>query len=268
VKWTGGKRRLAPTIAGLAPPHHRYVEPFLGGAAVLYLLARPGSIGADAYPPLMDLWRLVQREPARVVAHYRHAWSDLQSRGPSAYYDIRDRFNRDGDPLDLNFLLRTCVNGIVRFNRDGRFNNSLHVSRPGIHPDRFARIADAWSGRLQGVELRTADYRATLAEARRGDFVYLDPPYAGTQQRYAAAGDGGPFHPPALFEALDDLNRRRIAWALSYDGQRAGRDLSGVMPVPRDLYARRLLLIAGHSPVAKVLNGPLEVVEESLYLSE
>ena len=274
IKWTGSKRSQARAIAALLPPHRRYFEPFLGGGALLYLAARPGSVAGDLYAPLVRFWRLVQRDPAAVVADYDRKWTRLQSELdglppgappphgglPRTFYEARDRFNESHDPLDLSFLMRTCVNGIVRFNERGEFNNSFHVSRRGMQPGRFARAVQAWHGVLKGVELVLQDYAETVAAAREGDLVYLDPPYAGNRQRYVADLDLERF-----FGVLDDLNSRQVRWVLSFDGRRGERDLTH--DVPDGLYTRRQYLTSGNSAVNKVLNGPLERVDESLYLN-
>jgi DNA adenine methylase len=260
VKWTGGKRSQAARIAALAPRHTRYLEPFLGGGAVLWFLARPGSVAGDDYRPLVDLWRLVAVDPGAVVEAYRGSWRALQADLPGHFYVVRERFNRAPNPTDLGFLLRTCVNGIVRFNEAGEFNNSFHLSRRGMHPDRFAGIVDRWHRRLAGVDLRCADFEETIADAGPGDFVYLDPPYLETRQRYQT----GP-EPARLFAALHTLNRSGARWALSYDGRRGQREYA--QAVPRKLFRRRISLASGLSAVGKVLNDSLEGVEEALYLS-
>jgi len=260
IKWSGSKRTQARAIAGHLPTDGRYFEPFLGGGAVLFLMAGEGSVAGDVYPPLVELWRTVQRTPRALVDHYAHNWRALQRDLPDHFYVVRDRFNRTADPLDLAFLMRTCVNGIARFNDRGEFNNSFHLSRPGMHPDRLERAVEAWHDVLRPVEFVCGDHAATVAAARRGDVVYLDPPYAGTRQRYSEELDL-----ERLFATCDDLNRRGVRWALSFDGRRGQRDLSH--PVPESLFRRHLLLPSGHSPVGRVLEGTLQAVQESLYLS-
>lgn len=274
IKWTGSKRSQAPAIAAQMPEYRRYFEPFLGGGALLFLAAVPGSVAGDIYEPLVQLWKLVQRDPETLVADYRKQWQNLQQELrsidrasvrrrdglPRYYYRVRDRFNERPGPLDLNFLMRTCVNGIVRFNDDGRFNNSFHLSRAGMTPGRFERTVQAWHRAVQGVEFVCQDYAQTVGPAEKGDFIYFDPPYAGNRQRYVQDLDLDRF-----FATLEDLNRRRVRWALSFDGRRGDRDLAHA--VPKNLYRRRLLIPSGNSAVGKVLNGPLEPVEESLYLN-
>lgn len=274
IKWTGSKRSQAATIAKLLPSYKRYIEPFLGGGALLYLTAVPKSIAGDLYEPLINLWKLIQTEPEKIINDYKDKWMLLKNELdslyinkverengiPNLFYVIRKRFNQEKNPLDLNFLMRTCVNGIVRFNENHEFNNSFHLSRRGMEPDRFKSIIEAWHPVIKDVLFVCQDYAKTLEMAEKDDFVYLDPPYAGNQQRYIKGLDLQRF-----FVALDDLNRRGVKWALSFDGKRGENDF--LHAVPPDLFKRHLLLESGNSAVNKVLNGSVEKVQESLYLN-
>lgn len=260
VKWTGSKRSQALRITQHIPDHRRYFEPFLGGGALLYLAGRPGSVAGDIYEPLIKLWKAIQTDPQSVVDDYRKQWSLLQRDLPDYYYNVRVRFNRNPNALDLNFLVRTCVNGIIRFNHDGEFNNSFHLSRKGMRPERFAKVVAAWHKVIQGVTFVCQDYQETLAEVEEGDFVYFDPPYAGNNMRYTAS-----LNLERFFRQLEALNQRNVKWALSFDGRRGDTDLSH--PVPENLYKRKLLIPSGNSAIGKVLNGPIEQVYESLYLN-
>lgn len=274
IKWTGSKRSQASAILLLLPPYRRYFEPFVGSGALLFSAAVPGSVAGDVYKPLIDLWRLIQSDPVAVVDNYRAQWTaltaeldqlDLENLPqkellPVYFYKVRERFNRTRDPLDLNFIMRTCVNGIVRFSSKGIFNNSFHLSRRGMEPDRFEKVVEAWQQAIQGVDFVCQDYELTIERSTANDFVYLDPPYAANKQRYAEDLDLARF-----FAALERLNQKGVKWALSFDGRRGVQNL--VHDVPKDLYKRHLLISSGSSAVNKVLNGPLEDVEESLYLN-
>lgn len=274
IKWTGSKRSQAQHILQFIPPHRRYLEPFVGGGALLYVAAVPGSVASDIYRPLIELWKMVQRSPDEVIENYR-----LQSKAvnaeldgldlnnlppnerlPAYFYKVRDRFNRTNDPLDLNFIMRTCVNGIVRFNDKGEFNNSFHLSRRGMEPARFEKVVRSWHLVIESVDFVCQDYAVTMGCAEKGDFVYLDPPYAGNRQRYI-----GDLDLERFFSNLETLNTKGVRWALSFDGRRGDRNL--IHDIPKPLYKRHMLLSSGNSAVNKVLNGPVEAVEESLYLN-
>jgi DNA adenine methylase len=260
IKWTGSKRSQATRIASIAPAHHRYFEPFLGGGALLFHFARPGSYATDIYAPLIGFWKLVRDEPEHLAMNYASQWQALQDDLPGYFYTVRKRFNDEQRPEDLNFLMRTCVNGIVRFSKSGQFNNSFHLSRRGMLPKSFRQIVLEWSTRLSGVEFLACDYAESLTQAQEGDFVYLDPPYFGNKQRYI-----GDLDVERFCLDLENLNRRGVKWALSFDGSRGDRDYKTTLP--RDLYKKALDFESGYSAVAKVLNGPIERVTESLYLN-
>jgi DNA adenine methylase len=129
-----------------------------------------------------------------------------------------------------------------------------------MQPDTFSRIAHIWSIKIRNVRFKCADYRLTLGDAEKGDFVYLDPPYAGNKQRYIEDVNSEDF-----FTCLHKLNSKGVKYGLSFDGYREGIDFT--KPIPEELYKRRILINSGYSPVKKVLNGQKQNVRESLYLN-
>ncbi|MCY1703924.1 DNA adenine methylase [Deinococcus sp. SL84] len=260
IKWTGSKRSQASRIAALVPEHNHYYEPFLGGGALLYLFARPRATGSDIYKPLVDFWIMVRDNSEYLIDNYYTQWGLLQESLPEYYYIVRERFNTTHQPEDLSFLMRTCVNGIVRFSKKGDFNNSFHLSRRGMLPDTYSSIVKDWSEKIREVDFICGDFETVVSQSKPGDFVYLDPPYAGNKQRYIGDLDISRF-----YGVLEDLNYRGVKWALSFDGAR-GKKTYDYSP-PSDLYRRRENLTSGYSAVSKVLNGPIEEVNEALYLN-
>lgn len=113
----------------------------------------------------------------------------LRRQGEEVYYEIRDQFNREPNSLAFVFLNRACFNGVMRFNRKGKYN--VPFCRK---PDRFARayitkIANQVAEcarilRTVNWRFQCVDFRQTLALAREVDFVYADPPYAGRHVDY------------------------------------------------------------------------------------
>ncbi len=274
IKWTGSKRKQAPLIAKEIKSYNRYFEPFLGGGALLFLFAHEGAVASDIYQPLIELWKLIQKEPDKVISDYSNKWNILDveykelqlhnvknvDRLPKTFYDCRDNFNKTHNPLDLNFIMRTCVNGIVRFNGNGEFNNSFHLSRQGMRPEMFEKNVRIWSERIKGIEFQCQSYEETLSYTKTGDFVYLDPPYADSHNRYIKDLDIDNF-----FNELEKLNKKNVSWALSFDGSRA--DTNYFSEMPKELYKRKISLSNGNSAVSNILNAKKEEVTESLYLN-
>lgn len=261
IKWPGSKRAVAPLLGALLPPGGRFFDPFVGGGALLPFRSSRGAVAGDVIPELVRLWEHVRLDPDGLARAYAVRWRRLQAEGPAAYYHVRAAFNRDRRPADLLFLSRTCVNGLIRFNTRGAFNNSLHHTRPGVAPDTLRRVLRLWSGLVRGVRFRCGDYRDTLRAVRSGDVVFLDPPYEATSGRYHPAGVAL----PELEAELDRLNAVGARWLLTYDGTAGVRAYDG--RVAPELYRRRLHLRTGHSPFTRLMRTSLDAVVETVYLN-
>ena len=232
LKWAGGKQQLLPALRAATPSSfERYIEPFLGGGALFFALAQDGRIPttpgaavlADLNAELVttyievrdDLDRLAGRL-AELEAAYLPA--DAETRA-AMFYATRDE--SPTSPLEvaarLFFLNKTCFNGLYRVNRSGRFNVPHgRYSRPRIL-DR--PTLEAASAALCHVEVRIADFEAVCADARRGDFVYLDPPFhplSPTSSFTAYTRDDfGREDQLRLKWLMDDLTERGVAVMLS-----------------------------------------------------
>lgn len=261
IKWSGSKRSQSERIKSYLPDTFNiYYEPFIGGGSMLYAIQPSNAICGDICAPLIDLWNDIKNHPEELAEEYRVRWTRLQEEGYQAYYEIRDEFNKNRKAEDLLFLSRTCVNGLIRFNAEGDFNNSLHHTRPGIAPDRLKRIILDWSGHIQCAEFAAREYFETTAEAQEGDLVYLDPPYFHTKGRYYGTIDFEQF-----LDYLESLNRKNVKFMLSFDGVRGEDDFT--VDLPRELYKRHELIPSGNSSFKKVMDKESLQVLESLYLN-
>ena len=261
IKWSGSKRSVAANLRHLFPRAARYFEPFVGGGAMLPFRPCRNAAAGDVIDELIELWVCVRDEPDKTASEYRKRWQKLQDEGHRAYYAIRDSFNRTRNPHDFLFLTRTCVNGLIRFNGDGDFNNSLHHTRPGIAPQRLKEIIRKWSGALQGVKFAKTDYRETLSSVKAGDLVFLDPPYAGTRGRYSQEK----FDVTGFYSELERLNEIGAKWVATFDGYAGERTYEESLP--KYLFEKRLALPTGNSPFTKLMRTSVDAVVESVYLN-
>ena len=183
LKWAGGKSQLLAQFEALYPRRsqvRRYLEPFVGSAAVFFHLRNLYQTGevilADSNAELINTYRAIQQEVEKVVrllAKHRKAHS------PEHYYRIRARRPSELSSAELAartiYLNKTCFNGLYRDNSQGGFNVPIgRYEDPAILDARNLR---AVSAALRGVELRQGHFRETLQYARNGDFIYFDPPY-------------------------------------------------------------------------------------------
>lgn len=202
LKWAGGKRQLLPELRRFYPRRFdRYFEPFLGSGAVFLDLYNDGLLAgrdvrlSDINADIIGCYRAVRDSAGDVIAALGELDAAYRSAGAAHYYKVRDgefnparrRIMAAGDPAGaytpslaamLIFLNRTGFNGLFRVNARGEFN---------VPAGRYAnpKICDepnilAWSAALGDprVSLEIKPFDAALAGGRRGDFIYLDPPYA------------------------------------------------------------------------------------------
>jgi DNA adenine methylase len=261
IKWSGSKRSIAKDLSKYIPQSKRYFEPFLGGGALLPYRTINYGIASDIIPELISLWNSIKNSPELVAKEYTERWKRLQKEGFEVFYKIRNIFNNSRNEHDFLFLTRTCVNGLIRYNNKGEFNNSFHLTRPGINPNRLKDIIYQWHFIIKDIEFYNCDYHELTSQAVKGDFVFFDPPYGGTKGRYTKEK----FDIYEFFSELDRLNCRNVKWMLTFDGQAGKRNYS--YDLPKELYLHRIFMKTGHSPFTKLMNTTIDDVNESVYLN-
>ena len=194
LKCQGIKTKLVSTIQKVAETreYSRWIEPFCGSGVVALNVQPKKALLCDTNRHIIGLYQEIQSGKITAASAKDFLTSEgekLKSLGEPYYYEVRTRFNETGSPLDFLFLNRSCFNGVIRFNRKGKFNV------PYCHkPERFAQayvtkitnqvrqIAQILRSVDWTFEVR--DFRETIAQAVAGDFVYVDPPYAGRHVDY------------------------------------------------------------------------------------
>lgn len=200
VRWPGGKRRLVPRLRSGLPANVadlRYVDPFLGGGALYFDLAPKRALLSDACRPLILAYQtiadsvaldlLIARlqalqafaRPGVLRANYQHVKASINAKmkDPCAAPHLV--------AADFLWLNRMTFNGLWRVNSRGEFSASVDGSRVTrqitVDVVRSALLRRC-SAALQGAEVLHQDFRATLAQAGAGDFVFADAPYVPSVQ--------------------------------------------------------------------------------------
>jgi DNA adenine methylase len=211
IKCQGIKTKLVSWIRAIVPAEFegRWIEPFMGSGVVAFNIRPRKAILADSNPHLIRFYRAILRGEitSAIVGRFLRSEGEalLRTEGEH-YYVVRDRFNRQGDPLDFLFLNRACFNGMIRFNKKGGFN--VPFCRK---PHRFAQAyitkicnqidSVAASCSTGNYEFRCRDHSETIPEADSGDILYCDPPYIARHTDY--------------FNGWDEDEERRLAELLS-----------------------------------------------------
>jgi len=200
LKYMGGKIKLLNFIKSAVPSSGvpgRWVEPFMGSGVVGLNLAMTASVSkqavmSDTNQHVISLYQSIQNgemTPELVAEKLVKTDERIRSTDGAYYYEIRDRFNSDHDPIDLLLLSRLCFNGLMRFNRKGGFNAPFCKNPERLTPDYIRMVAESVRGVADRLsegdwEFRASDYKDVLDGVKSGDLVYLDPPYVDLSTLY------------------------------------------------------------------------------------
>jgi len=179
VKWAGGKAQLLPIFNHHLPPKFkRYFEPFVGGGAMFFHLygQYPGlqAFLGDLNDELINCYSAVRDDVDSVIRLLKKHRNEREYFNQVRALDVT-ALNRAQRAARIIYLNKTCFNGLYRVNSRGQFNVPFgsYKNPRTCDEDNLRAAAEAF----QNVQLNCGHFKETLKQAKRGDFVYLDPPY-------------------------------------------------------------------------------------------
>lgn len=196
VKWVGGKGQLIEQLETLLPTDFdkwddvTYIEPFVGGGAMLFYMLQQHSnikhaIINDINLDLINCYRTVRDNVEQLIPALNdiqqqyYALHDMEAKR-EMFMSIRQRYNKKEADIIENttmffFLNRTCFNGLYRVNKKGLFNVPCgRYINPQICDEATLR---ADSELLKRVEILDGDFEKTINYAKDNTLFYFDPPY-------------------------------------------------------------------------------------------
>ena len=198
LKWAGGKGQLLSQLeehlpADLHKQAFTYIEPFVGGGAMLFYMLRkfPNITHAvinDINSHLVTAYRVIKEQPYELIRRLsglEHEYFMLPDEEAKKEYFLNVRTIFNDSPLDdvdrtkyLIFLNRTCFNGLYRVNAKGKFNVPFgRYLHPTICNSETIK-ADSEVLNRSNVTILNGDFERTIDEMGDGlNFVYFDPPY-------------------------------------------------------------------------------------------
>lgn len=240
LRWAGSKRKLLPKIQPYwQDGFSRYVEPFMGSAALYFSLQPRRALLSDINDELVHAFLAVKNHPRAI--HNRLQKLPL---GSKSYYELRSLDPDSLSNLDraarFIFLNRFCFNGLYRTNSSGKFNVPYSPTKTGVLPN--LEKLKSISHRLKNTTILKMDYARVLrSKVREGDFVYLDPPYAVNNRRIFRQYGPQEFGTSDLAELasiLPDLHSRGVRFLVSYAYNAHALDIFKQWPTRR-VYSQR-----------------------------
>lgn len=186
VKWAGGKRQIIDKLKEHVPEEFdTYFEPFVGGGALLFELEPEKAVINDSNRELMNVYECIQDE-TKLDKMLKELNKYEASHSEEFYFEIR---NKDRDKakfwkiVDYKraartiYLNKACFNGLYRVNSRNEFNvpfNKKEKINTYDGPNMYTIHAYL---NYRNVTLLSCDFEEAVKDAKKGDFIYFDPPY-------------------------------------------------------------------------------------------
>ena len=184
VKWAGGKRQLLPRIKERMPEkYNNYFEPFVGGGAVTFELLPANALINDINRALINAYRQIRSNPEMFLNEVKKLDLEMWEDGKKYYYSLREHYNDKLMKAEYDvelaalfvFINKHCFNGLYRVNGKGLFNVPYNNSRrASVDENSIMAISEY----LRGVTIIDGDFETVCNDAKKGDFLFLDSPYA------------------------------------------------------------------------------------------
>ena len=186
VKWAGGKRQIIDKLKKYVPEEFdTYYEPFVGGGALLFELSPKHAVINDSNEELMNVYRCLCDEEkfkkmCNVLNHYETSHSE------EFFYEVRNKdrsknaYNRLSDytrAARTIYLNKACFNGLYRVNSKNEFNvpfgKKLKVNT--YEGSNLITVSNYLT--MNDIKILSVDFEEAVKDAKKGDFIYFDPPY-------------------------------------------------------------------------------------------
>ena len=185
VKWAGGKRQILDKLKQHIPTNYNcFYEPFIGGGAFFFELSPKKAVINDSNKELMNVYQVLldhekYTKMCKILNRYEANHSEEQ------YYEIRNMdkektFSRLSDykkAARTIYLNKSCFNGLYRVNSKGQFNVPFNKNKSVNTYDGENLLTIHMYFSMSDITIQCVDFEESVKTAKKGDFVYFDPPY-------------------------------------------------------------------------------------------
>jgi DNA adenine methylase len=178
IPYIGGKNRLATKIISILPEHTTYVEPFAGGAQVLFH-KQPSNVEVlnDLDYDIVNFFRVCQWHYEELVRYLRYCLVSRKlhelhlASNPATLTDIQ-RAGR------FFYLQKNSFGGLIL---KQKFHYGV-TQKSNYNLERIPEVIEKAHQRLLRVQIESLPYEDVLERYDRPTTVfYLDPPYWGVK---------------------------------------------------------------------------------------
>lgn len=181
LKWAGGKRQLLPELNKYTPVKYKnYYEPFVGAGAFLFDLQPKKAYINDVNTELINCYTVIRDSIDELIEDLKK-----HENTPDYYYEIRelDRKPQFSTLTSIQrasriiYLNKTCFNGLFRVNSQGQYNVPFgNYKNPKVLDEVVLKAVNKFLN-SSNIVISNGDFEEVVKSAKKGDFIYFDPPY-------------------------------------------------------------------------------------------
>ena len=200
VKWAGGKRSVVDKLIKLAPlKFDTYYEPFVGGGALLFELAPKKAVINDYNKELMNVYDCI-KDDKKFTSMCNELNKHELNHSEEYYYEIR---NLDRDKKKIShladykraartiYLNKACFNGLYRVNSKNEFNVPFgKKNKVNTYDGSNLTLVYVYLN-TNNVKILSTDFAESVKDAKKGDFIYFDPPYDSDTSTFNSYTENG-----------------------------------------------------------------------------
>ena len=249
LNYTGGKYKLLPQLLPLFPEsYNNFIDLFSGGATVAVNLAninksktkkyiindiseeviafykylesqKDVTVFLDKVEKAIEFYKLSNTQKYSYAHYGVNSSTGLGSYNKEAFLKLRQDYNKKNyNKFDKEVLFYLLI--VFGFNNQIRFNNKGEYNLPVGKRDFNANMKSKLITFIRGLQnynfvIQSCDFRKTMNQVNKGDFVYADPPYRITTAAYNENGAWTLKDDLDLFKYLDSINDKGAYFALS-----------------------------------------------------
>lgn len=188
--YVGSKNKVVENILSQFPTDFlNYYEPFVGGGSVFWglpVVKNKNYFLSDLNDSLINTYKIVQENVKELI---RELSKKKYKREATVFYNLRDRFNKikfDGPLVEkaalFIYLTKCGFSCMYRENLSGLYDIPFGRASTTFNFDKKA-LLDAHE-RLKGNTVSVCHLDYTKIRPKKGDLVYLDPPYDESYNQY------------------------------------------------------------------------------------
>ncbi|MGI6074380.1 MAG: Dam family site-specific DNA-(adenine-N6)-methyltransferase [Fermentimonas sp.] len=221
--YIGNKHRLLSQIIPLFPQNiDTFFDIFCGGLDVSVNVRANKKVANDInyfVIEILEMFKSTNTEQLLYNIEETIAKFKLSKDNKKSYYNFREYYNNNKDPLLLYVLMCYSFNYQFRFNSNHDFNNPAGTNRSSFNQNMKNRLS-SFKEQLYNIEFSNKNFKDfDYSQIKIYDFVYCDPPYRSSVGSYNDGKRGfagwAVYDDIALFKILDELNAKGVKFALS-----------------------------------------------------